>query len=349
MVRRLLRIGTSALFLCALVWLLDAEALATRLAALRPRWALLAVGLSVPQMALMAFRWRLTAGRLGLDLPFGVALREYYLATFLNQVLPGSVMGDASRAWRHTRAGDGAPVGPVLRAVILERASGQAVMAATAALSLASMPLAFAIAPRSLLLLGAGICGATVLFAFLVRRRLPSLGPLASEWEDVHKALLARDVFPLQLATSALVVASLLAMYVVAAKAIGVDTPVMTLLPLVAPVLMSMLIPGTVAGLGDPRGHRRRRVGRGRTHRRRRSSDLRRLRGGGIDLDSARGTRAPHLKSRSNSRSSPRRTCRQRGRSASARVSIGGNVSAGLPEPISRGATVTCNRSSSPA
>ena len=65
MVRRLLRIGTSALFLCALVWLLDAEALATRLAALRPRWALLAVGLSVPQMALMAFRWRLTAGRLG--------------------------------------------------------------------------------------------------------------------------------------------------------------------------------------------------------------------------------------------------------------------------------------------
>ncbi len=250
MVRRLLRIGTSALFLCALVWLLDAEALATRLAALRPRWALLAVGLSVPQMALMAFRWRLTAGRLGLDLPFGVALREYYLATFLNQVLPGSVMGDASRAWRHTRAGDGAPVGPVLRAVILERASGQAVMAATAALSLASMPLAFAIAPRSLLLLGAGICGATVLFAFLVRRRLPSLGPLASEWEDVHKALLARDVFPLQLATSALVVASLLAMYVVAAKAIGVDTPVMTLLPLVAPVLMSMLIPGTVAGWG---------------------------------------------------------------------------------------------------
>ena len=123
-------------------------------------------------------------------------------------------------------------------------------MAATAALSLASMPLAFAIAPRSLLLLGAGICGATVLFAFLVRRRLPSLGPLASEWEDVHKALLARDVFPLQLATSALVVASLLAMYVVAAKAIGVDTPVMTLLPLVAPVLMSMLIPGTVAGWG---------------------------------------------------------------------------------------------------
>ena len=82
-------------------------------------------------MALSAWRWRLTAQRLGAPIRFGEALREYYVATFLNQVLPGGVMGDAARAWRHARlsrteAMDGAPVGlAAWHAVLIERASGQ--------------------------------------------------------------------------------------------------------------------------------------------------------------------------------------------------------------------------------
>ena len=47
-----------------------------------------------------------------------------------------------------------------------------------------------------------------------------------------------------------MVVATYLATYLVAARAVGVETPLPVLLPLVAPVLMSMLIPVTVAGWG---------------------------------------------------------------------------------------------------
>src|SRR5688500_15505184 len=143
----LLRLAVSAGLLAALAWILDGDALIDRLTDLEPIWVLIALAISLPQMALLAFRWRLTAARLGLALPFGTALSEYYLATFLNQLLPGGVMGDVSRAWRHGRAvPEMAPagavatpallpagaLGPAVRAVILERASGPVVMAAAA-------------------------------------------------------------------------------------------------------------------------------------------------------------------------------------------------------------------------
>ena len=244
----LLRLGVSLGLLLTVAWLLDAGEVATRLAHLRGRWVLLAMGISVPQVALSAYRWRVTAGRLGIHLPFKVALREYYLATFLNQVLPGGVLGDVSRAWRHARV----HTGPVIRTVILERASGQAVMVAAAVLSLLVLPRIFGIDPR--LAMGATVLASGAIFVGLLhaRRRQAHTaeGLVDSVWRDVHSALLAPDVVVTQLAVSALVVGSYIATYVVAARAVGVSTPTLTLVPLVAPVLMSMLIPASIAGWG---------------------------------------------------------------------------------------------------
>jgi len=239
----------SVALLTLLAWQLDASAVVDRLTGFDGRWALLAVAISLPQIGLLAYRWRFTAGRLGLDLPFGTALREYYLAIFLNQVLPGAVLGDVSRAWRHGRAGPERRIGPAARAVILERASGQVVMGVVAALSLASLPLAFNVVPTPVALATLGVVIAVLAALFAFRRR-PRDGPLAILGRDVRVALLARDALPAQLISSTLVVGTYLATYVVAARAVGVSTPLWTLLPLVAPVLLSMLIPTTVAGWG---------------------------------------------------------------------------------------------------
>src|SRR5687767_11444135 len=102
---RVLRFAVTAALLLALVWWLDVETLAARFAQLRVSWALLALAISVPQMALLAYRWQLTARRLGLNMTFRMAVREYYLGCFINQILPGGWLGDASRAWRQARAG----------------------------------------------------------------------------------------------------------------------------------------------------------------------------------------------------------------------------------------------------
>jgi glycosyltransferase 2 family protein len=258
--------------LLGLIWVGEPGDLLARLAGMAPSWILVALGLSVAHVALSAWRWRFTAGQLGLRLPFSRALSEYYLATFLNQVLPGGVAGDVSRAWR---SGPGGPedmgrmaTGRAVRAVLLERASGQMVMGAVAGLSFLYLLLPKTLGgigwaamgaegflgaePRGVgvhpgLWTGGILIGLLGLLLFGVRHLARFRRRLGLE---ARRALFSRDALPLQLLSSTLVVASYLAMYLAAARAVNVDTPTAVLLPLVAPVLLSMLIPLSVAGWG---------------------------------------------------------------------------------------------------
>jgi len=280
-VRPLLLRGVVSLgVLALLVWILDLERVPAMLLQMDPLWILPALGITVLQTTLSAWRWCFTASRLGMHLPLGVAVREYYLGTFLNQILPGGVMGDVTRAWRHTRSGHGSPgPGPAFRAVILERASGQLVMVAVALYSLgmvrqvreavggarwsgfADPPL-----PASMggpgLLLGGVLAASLVTAGTLRRRRRVKNGPIPGErvsarraiWTDTRKALLSPRALPLQLGSSLLVVGSYLAVYLLGARALGIETPLPLLLPLVAPVLMAMLLPLTLAGWGVREG-----------------------------------------------------------------------------------------------
>ena len=115
----LIRVAASLGLLAAVLLWLEPQTLAAAFSAPEPMWLAAALALSFPQVALSAWRWRLTAQRLGAPIRFGEALREYYVATFLNQILPGGVMGDAARAWRHARStrSEGVLRGPVGEAV----------------------------------------------------------------------------------------------------------------------------------------------------------------------------------------------------------------------------------------
>src|SRR5690606_25586209 len=117
----LLLLGTVLVFV-------DIAKLAQRLAVVPPTIILAVFVVSPIQIALSAWRWRYTANRLGVAIGFGFAFREYYLAGFLNQVLPGGVMGDVNRAWRHSRSGRRLQQLAIVHAVVLERLSGQLVL-----------------------------------------------------------------------------------------------------------------------------------------------------------------------------------------------------------------------------
>ena len=127
---RMIRVCVSFAVLVVLAVWLDVGEVANRLGRMQPAWVSAALLLSLVQVVVSAWRWKFTAGCLGIDLPFSVAVQEYYLAMFLNQVIPGGVVGDVSRAWRHAsiQVALTAARGPAVRAVILERASGQVVM-----------------------------------------------------------------------------------------------------------------------------------------------------------------------------------------------------------------------------
>jgi len=239
------RLAVSVGLLWAVSRRVDVGGVLARLAELAPGWVALGLAVSVAQVGVLAWRWRYTARRLGMELPLRAAMGEYYLGILLNQLLPGGVAGDVGRAWRHARAE--AQAGPAIRAVILERASAQLVMTVTAAVSVAALPWA----PGSV---RAGAAAAAVALsaaavAWLARAPDPD-SALGRFQVDARRALLARDAVAPQLVSALLVVGSSVVVFLVAARAIGTHAPLATLLPLVAPVLMTMLVPVTIAGWG---------------------------------------------------------------------------------------------------
>ena len=248
-----LRAAVSIGLLAGLAWWLDLGTVVSGLAQMRFGWVLLAVAISVVQVAVLAWRWRFTAGCLGVDLSYTAAWREYYLSIFLNQVMPGGVVGDVSRAWRQARVQtrQREPAGPAVRAVIFERLSAQAVMTAVAVVSLLALPVTVNRGSR-LVLFGAGAVAVLIVIAMVVwmRRQSSAQSLVGQVLADLDAAHLSGPVFAAQLVSAAIVVGTYLGTYLTAARAVGMDTPLPVLLPLVAPVLMSMLIPVTVAGWG---------------------------------------------------------------------------------------------------
>ena len=252
MVTVALRFCFSAGVLIALAFVVDLNDIWSRLLAMQFDWVLLAVLISILQVIGSAWRWRFTASQLGIGLSLRQAIQEYYLATFLNQTLPGGVMGDVSRAVRHSRillnSGFG-KTGKAVCAVILERLSGQMVMFVTAVISLMFLSINFDLIPSFWMF------GSVVLVFLAIGLTVAWIGSRDESFagvvlRDARTALFSRRAFPVQLVSSSLIVSSYLVMYVVVARAVGVSTPTLELAPLIAPVLIAMLLPITVAGWG---------------------------------------------------------------------------------------------------
>lgn len=215
--------------------------------------------ISVLQVLVSAWRWRYTAGRLAITLPFVVAVREYYLATFLNQVLPGGVLGDVNRAWRHG-LDSGARLGAV-HAVMIERLSGQLVMISVA-LGLGTWlalhqgriagvvsdlgGLAIAVAAVVIILLG-------LVARFWARGR----GYIHALSRDLRKALLSWPAILVQVSSSAVVVVTYLGVFALLALGAGYWTgpvEVLILMALCSLLLLAMAVPVSVAGWGVREG-----------------------------------------------------------------------------------------------
>ena len=242
--------------LIALVfWAVDGESLWRELGRVSPFVLLPALILTVIQITVSAWRWRYTAERLGLRLPYGVAVREYYLGTFLNQILPGGVLGDVNRAWRHgTSASDVNSRVTALHGVAIERLSGQLMLALVVAMSVGWL-----VQSGRLVLWSLGI-GVWVVLGFFVLAlalwlafRFGLAGYLQRLRRDIFESLLRWPALPVQLGSSLLVLASYLGVFLFLAVGAGYLESVeaaLVIAALATILLLSMVIPLTVAGWG---------------------------------------------------------------------------------------------------
>jgi uncharacterized membrane protein YbhN (UPF0104 family) len=210
-------------------------------------------GLAVLTTTCCAWRWRIVARGLGVELPFGTAVAAYYRSLFLNVTLPGGVIGDVHRGISHGR--ETSDVGRGLRAVAWERSAGQVVQIVLTVAVLLVLPSPVqAVVPLVALALLA-VAGGMALAA----RLRPAAGE--SRWARLRRAgarelragLLARRAWPAVALASALVVAGHAVTFLIAARTAGSTAPPSELLPLALLVLLGAALPN-IAGWGPREG-----------------------------------------------------------------------------------------------
>ena len=214
-----------------------------------PVWLAAGFALILPQTVLSAIRWRLVAARLGVTIGASAAISEYYIAIFLNQVLPGGVAGDITRVTRHGSAlrknasarknTDGRGYGVAAKAVVYERTAGQVAMVA---LSIPGLGLWKAEAAW----VAAGMLCALVALAVLA----PAKGWIGRQIGDFRKAVLGKDVIIGQAMLSGLIAGSYVLVFWCCVRALGISFSASTALAVLPPALLAMAIPITPAGWG---------------------------------------------------------------------------------------------------
>jgi uncharacterized membrane protein YbhN (UPF0104 family) len=213
-----------------------------------------AAGLAVLTTVCCAWRWKIVARGLGVDLPLPAAVAAYYQSLFLNVTLPGGVAGDVHRGVSHGR--DVSDVGRGLRAVAWERSAGQVVQAVlTVAVLLAlPSPVQSSMPPVAVAVVVAMVAGGV-----LVARMRPGGG--RSRWArvrgavagDVRDGLLARRAWPGIALASVLVVGGHAVTFMIAARTAGTTAPPSRMLPLALLAMLAMVLP-SVGGWGPREG-----------------------------------------------------------------------------------------------
>jgi uncharacterized membrane protein YbhN (UPF0104 family) len=213
----------------------------------------LAAALAITSLTTLccAWRWRLVAGGLGVEMPLRTAVAAYYRSQFLNATLPGGVMGDVHRAVRHGReVGD---LGRSLRAVAWERASGFAVqiVLTVGVLFLLSWP-AGSFVPSVAVTVVVGLALIAVLLCLNGRRFSSRIGRAFTS--DLRDAVLAPRAWPGILLASVVAVLGHVAVFLIAVRATSADVSPARLLPVALVVLTASAVPTNIAGWGPREG-----------------------------------------------------------------------------------------------
>jgi uncharacterized membrane protein YbhN (UPF0104 family) len=247
------RVVGPILTLTILVWRLGASPFIDGLRMVDCGALAAAAGLAVLTTVCCAWRWKLVACGLGVELSLPAAVAAYYRSLFLNVTLPGGVVGDIHRGVSHGReVGD---VGRGLRSVAWERIAGQAVQVLLTVVLLLALP-----SPVKSFMPPVAVALAVTLAGLVLVARAGGNGRW-SPWArlrsaaagDIRDGLCTRRAWPGITLASALVVGGHAATFVLAARTAGVSAPVSRMLPIALLVMAAMVLP-SVAGWGPREG-----------------------------------------------------------------------------------------------
>lgn len=258
----LLQVAGGGLVLVVLVGRLGSKPFQAGLQAVSVPAVLATCGLMALATLAAAWRWRVVASALGMQVSLSAAVGAYYRSQLLNSVLPGGVLGDGHRAVAHGHRVGG--VARAVRAVVWERMAGQVVQAGMTAVALLVLPSPVRpvasyvfVGASAAVLVGVAVRGCRAVGG---RRHAPSVrrGRLARLTQAVSSELryrvLAPKVWPQLLITSVVVVAAHTTMLLMAARLVDVHASTGGLVGLLLLIQTATAIPLSVGGWGPREG-----------------------------------------------------------------------------------------------
>jgi uncharacterized protein (TIRG00374 family) len=261
-VSRVLRIAVAVGLTAVILWKADPLAVARTTAGADPRWIGAAVLLVLIDRGLMAWRWMdlLCALTPGSRPPFGVILRTFFVSTFVGSFLP-SIGGDAYRAYSLSRYD--VRLSESAASVLMDRVLGVLAIAFVGAAAVALSPRTGVgqaiVLPLTIAGAGCAVVAAAVFsdraaaLAQAMAARLPGarLRRAIVSLTDAVRRYASHHVELLRVLLSSIAVQAIRVVQAYClGRAIAIDLPLSTYFLLIPIVLLVMLLPITVNGLG---------------------------------------------------------------------------------------------------
>ena len=260
---RLARIAVAAGLTGYILWRSDPSAVAAAAAGVDWRWIGVVVLLVLIDRALMAYRWVALLCTIESERrpPIGPLMRVFFVSTFVGTFLPASVGGDIVRSYSLARLNVDA--GDAVASVLMDRLLG---VASVFLMALAGLALARDLLQNAAivggLVVAAAACAATLVLIFSPRAaalvsRAASLLPFAAVRRTGAKVV---DSIRKYAAHSPQLLAVLACSIVVQAlrvfqafylgRSLGIDAPLAAYFAFIPLILLIMLLPITINGLG---------------------------------------------------------------------------------------------------
>jgi uncharacterized membrane protein YbhN (UPF0104 family) len=256
---RIARIVVAAGLTGYILWRSDPSAVAAAAAGVDWRWLGVAVLLVLIDRALMAYRWVALLCTIESERrpPIGPLLRVFFVSTFVGTFLPASVGGDIVRSYRLARLNVDA--GDAVASVLMDRLLG---VASVFLMALAGLALAQDLAENAAIIGGlvvtAVACAATLVLIFSPRAAaLVAVLPFATVRrvgatvvDSIRKYAAHSPQLLGVLACSIAVQALRVFQAFYLGRGLGIDAPLTAYFAFIPLILLIMLLPITVNGLG---------------------------------------------------------------------------------------------------
>ena len=217
------------------------------------KYVLLVFFISFFQYALSAYRWMYISSKNGSEMNFLYCLKFYYISSFINNILPGGVVGDIYRAYCARESNSSViDLSKSVQGIVFERLSGQIMMFF---IFLFSLTLFFLINAKYVAFLYAVIpVILIILIIYIITKKIYFNKVQSNEVAINFKRIFSGTIFWNHTIISFFVVLSYIIIYIISAEALGLSIDYFAFFVFTPIVLFSMTLPVSIGGWGVREG-----------------------------------------------------------------------------------------------